>query len=85
VSFFSFIICLVFSKTARTGSSKSKKAKLTNKKSGLAPAKSKVAPAAEDESMVAAGGPAVDDDTQEHIERPLKGKKKKGKPVVVSA
>ncbi|KAF7368104.1 hypothetical protein MSAN_00876600 [Mycena sanguinolenta] len=33
-----------------------------------------------DDSMVAPGGPALDDDTAEHIERPQSGKKKKGVP-----
>ncbi|KAJ6570029.1 hypothetical protein B0H10DRAFT_2237989 [Mycena sp. CBHHK59/15] len=62
-----------------------KKAKLTKKKSGLEKSKSlgdRGAPAApaDDDSMVAPGGPAVDDDPDEHVERPKTGKKKKGIP-----
>ncbi|KAJ7731387.1 hypothetical protein B0H16DRAFT_1696718 [Mycena metata] len=67
-----------------TGRNASKKPKVAGKKSGLisAPAKSKSskAPATEDESMVAPGGPAFDDDAEEDVERPKKGKKKKGIP-----
>ncbi|KAJ6629705.1 hypothetical protein B0H10DRAFT_1939676 [Mycena sp. CBHHK59/15] len=63
-----------------------KKAKLTKKKSGLEKSKSlgdrgaPAAPGADDDSMVAPGGPAVDDDPDEHVERPKTGKKKKGIP-----
>ncbi|KAJ6623932.1 hypothetical protein B0H10DRAFT_1943446, partial [Mycena sp. CBHHK59/15] len=66
--------------------SKSDKAK--KKKSGLVESKAlrnRGAPVAsgtepEDESMVAPGGPALDDDAEEHVERPKTGKKKKGIP-----
>jgi hypothetical protein len=34
--------------------------------------------------MVAPGGPALDDDEEEQVERPQKGKKKKGIPTAVS-
>ncbi|KAJ6616571.1 hypothetical protein B0H10DRAFT_1386297 [Mycena sp. CBHHK59/15] len=35
--------------------------------------------------MVAPGGPALDDDEEEHVEKPQKGKTKKGMPNAVSA
>ncbi|KAJ6595932.1 hypothetical protein B0H10DRAFT_2197280 [Mycena sp. CBHHK59/15] len=38
------------------------------------------ASAPEDDLMVAPGGPALDDDEEEHVEKPQKGKKKKGMP-----
>ncbi|KAJ7877131.1 hypothetical protein B0H13DRAFT_2347293 [Mycena leptocephala] len=55
------------------------------KKSGLDTRGSKsqakdAASAPEDDSMVAPGGPALDDDEEEQVERPQKGKKKKGIP-----
>ncbi|KAJ6545944.1 hypothetical protein B0H10DRAFT_1969834 [Mycena sp. CBHHK59/15] len=67
-----------------------KKARQTSKKSGLdtlKPAKSgkgknqaSTALGDEDNSMVAAGGPALDDDANEDVEKPKKGKKKRGLP-----
>ncbi|KAJ6517195.1 hypothetical protein C8R47DRAFT_1254521 [Mycena vitilis] len=63
------------------------KTAMANKKSGLddsdlrsnSKAKGAVSDA-EDDSMVAPGGPALDDDVDERVERPATGKKKKGKP-----
>ncbi|CAK5272540.1 unnamed protein product [Mycena citricolor] len=59
----------------------SKKAKKDNKKSGLdhdvSKSKKIKTPAVEDESMFQLGGPALDDDEQERVERPSK---KKGLP-----
>ncbi|KAJ6613719.1 hypothetical protein B0H10DRAFT_2221962 [Mycena sp. CBHHK59/15] len=59
-----------------------KKAKTDKKKSGLDKSvkdrRAPAAPGGDDDSMVAPGGPAVDDDAEEHIERPKSGKKKKG-------
>ncbi|KAJ7137437.1 hypothetical protein C8R43DRAFT_893712, partial [Mycena crocata] len=57
----------------------------SNKKSGLDKSRikakhSKAANDPEDDSMVAQGGPAIDDDTEEAIERPKKGKRAKGAP-----
>ncbi|KAJ7465495.1 hypothetical protein FB451DRAFT_1369850 [Mycena latifolia] len=70
--------------TEKTSETK-KKAKIIKKKAGLdkkAVKKSK-GPAgneADDDSMVAPGGPALDDDLDEEVERPKKGKKQKGVP-----
>jgi hypothetical protein len=55
-----------------------KKGGLTKPKPGLS-----ALGADDDDSMVAPGGPALDDDTVEHVERP-RGKKKKGIPNTVS-
>ncbi|KAJ7255148.1 hypothetical protein C8J57DRAFT_1518076 [Mycena rebaudengoi] len=65
-----------------------KKAKVmvATKKSGLqdehkSKSKSKhEAPGADNDCMVAPGGPALDNDTGEHVERPKSSKKKKGAP-----
>lgn len=69
-------------------SKKSKKAK-TSKKSGLnnvSKSKSDRGAAADshadDDSMVAPGGPAIDDDAGEVVERPKTGKNAKGLPAV---
>ncbi|KAJ7820477.1 hypothetical protein B0H13DRAFT_2451626 [Mycena leptocephala] len=59
-----------------------KKPKVSTKKSGLNKSKSggPQAPHADDDSMVLPGGPALDNDAEEHVERPKTGKKKKGVP-----
>ncbi|KAJ6629602.1 hypothetical protein B0H10DRAFT_2428255, partial [Mycena sp. CBHHK59/15] len=68
-----------------TGASKKAKKNTPKKKSGLddrvSTSKAKGAVSdPEDDSMVAPGGPALDDDVDEHVERPKTGKQKKGKP-----
>ncbi|KAF7364483.1 hypothetical protein MVEN_00316600 [Mycena venus] len=52
------------------------------KKTGLIKSKSTgpSVPSADDDSMVTPGGPALDNDTKEHVERPKTGKNKKGAP-----
>ncbi|KAJ6632008.1 hypothetical protein B0H10DRAFT_2426924 [Mycena sp. CBHHK59/15] len=69
-------------KEKNTEKRKRKKAKTTAKKSGLQILQSAgpPAPSVDNDSMVALGGPAVDNDMQEHVERPKAGKKKKGLP-----
>ncbi|KAJ6621813.1 hypothetical protein B0H10DRAFT_1945080 [Mycena sp. CBHHK59/15] len=74
-------------KSTASGRKKAKKDKTSanKKKSGLdnRGAKSQAKDAAsapEDDSMVAPGGPALDDDEEEHVEKPQKGKTKKGMP-----
>ncbi|KAJ7799548.1 hypothetical protein B0H14DRAFT_3787705 [Mycena olivaceomarginata] len=59
-----------------------KKPKVSTKKSGLNKSKSgsPQAPHADDDSMVLPGGPVLDNDAEEHVERPKTGKKKKGVP-----
>ncbi|KAF7341720.1 hypothetical protein MSAN_02070500 [Mycena sanguinolenta] len=65
---------------------KAKKTKSDQKKSGLIVSKPKAqAQITEDDSMVAPGGPALDDDTKEHVERPRTGKKSKGMPTALIA
>ncbi|KAJ7884673.1 hypothetical protein B0H13DRAFT_2537196 [Mycena leptocephala] len=61
---------------------KKKKTKVATKKSGLSKSKSggPQVPHADDDSMVLPGGPALDNDAEEHVERPKTGKKKKGVP-----
>ncbi|KAJ7255000.1 hypothetical protein B0H12DRAFT_1233262 [Mycena haematopus] len=64
---------------------RSKKPKNEKKKSGLdkkVVENSKALSAADpdDDSMVAPGGPAIDNDSDEELERPKKGKKKRGVP-----
>ncbi|KAJ6598059.1 hypothetical protein B0H10DRAFT_1959477 [Mycena sp. CBHHK59/15] len=74
-------------KSTASGRKKAKKDKTSanKKKSGLDNRGSKsqakdAASAPEDDSMVAPGGPALDDDEEEHVEKPQKGKTKKGMP-----
>ncbi|KAJ6626371.1 hypothetical protein B0H10DRAFT_2304101 [Mycena sp. CBHHK59/15] len=74
-------------KSKASGKKATKKPKTSaqpKKKSGLDDRRSKSqvkdASAPEDDSMVVPGGPALDDDKAEHVERPQKGKKKKGMP-----
>ncbi|KAJ6619561.1 hypothetical protein B0H10DRAFT_2216830 [Mycena sp. CBHHK59/15] len=64
----------------RTAGKPQKKPKVANKKSGLVKSKTGAPPSADDDSMVAPGGPTLNDDTGEHVERPKSGKKKKGIP-----
>ncbi|KAJ6549570.1 hypothetical protein DFH09DRAFT_1086817 [Mycena vulgaris] len=78
--------------TEEKTSKKDKKTKTSNsgKKSGLdkiGVGLKVAATVAEDDSMVAQGGPALDDDSKEHVERPngKKGKSKTGQPAPVIA
>ncbi|KAJ7631553.1 hypothetical protein DFH06DRAFT_1303634 [Mycena polygramma] len=62
-----------------------KKQKTDKKKSGLDKSVKDhrgkgTAPGGDDDSMVAPGGPAMDDDPAEHVEKPKAGKKKRGVP-----
>ncbi|KAJ7115097.1 hypothetical protein C8R43DRAFT_1242445 [Mycena crocata] len=76
------------SKNKTRESSKKSRPKQPKKKSGInkdAVKRAASGPAPEDDSMVAMGGPAMDDDTGEAVERPKKGKKAVGMPSALIA
>lgn len=88
--FTSYSSCLDISASA--DKKQNKKAKRDKKKSGLDTAKpvpagkrGSTVPSGDEDSMVAPGGPALDDDVDEHVERPKAGKKKKGAPTTASS